>query len=118
MSGIKIEDPAAAEGLTPEQEGLVAGARLRPFHPTRKGLETPQLMDAGIGGARRAPLPAQGASEVAHVAVAPPLVENTTGNACSPGPSSNPSSLPERGRNLQNRTNSAGMSPVSASIWA
>jgi len=51
MSGTKIEDPAAAEGLTPEQEGLVEGAGLRPFYPPPEGLEDRQFLDADFGGA-------------------------------------------------------------------
>ena len=51
MSRIKSEDPADAKALTPEQEGLVEGAGLRPFHPPLEGLEDRQFMDADFGDA-------------------------------------------------------------------
>ena len=51
MSRLKSEDPAAAEALTSQQEGLVEGAGLRPFRPTLEGLEDRQFMDADFGDA-------------------------------------------------------------------
>jgi hypothetical protein len=49
MSRLKSEDPAAAEDLTPQQEGLVEGTGLRPFYPPPEGLEDRQFLDADFG---------------------------------------------------------------------